>query len=196
MRVEGDHHVPFSLTIEMPNSKSWWKGIATLDDPTGRVREVSFHTPLALGPFPWIWDFGIGSWTYGTLQRPADSVILSQVVNLPNGSRWQILSGVKGHEQPYEEMGGRRPPVAEGWGHVQNQKEAVAFAVDDFGRQEGTYTIALDGEGQAAFEFAPARPLTHYHFTVYQHFVAPPAAIGAVTNPVSMLNPLVVYCVP
>jgi hypothetical protein len=165
-----------------------------LEDPAGRIRQLSFHTPLALGPFPWIWDFGIGSWTYGTFKSHTDSVILSQLVKRPDGSQWQIRSGEKGHEQVYEIVGGRRPPIAEGWGHIQNQKEAVAFAIDGFGRQEGTYTIALDGDGQAAFAFAPARPLTHHQFTLYQHFVAPPAAIGAVTNPVSMLNPLAVFC--
>jgi hypothetical protein len=194
MHMDGDYRVPFSLTIEMPRSKSWWKGIATVEDPARRVLEVSFRTPLSLGPFPWIWDFGVGSWTYGTFQTHADSVILSQVVKTPNGSKWQIRSGEKGHEQPYEATGGRRPAIAEGWGHIQNQKEAVAFAVEDFGRQEGIYTIALDGDGQAAFTFAPAEALTHHRFTVYQHFVTPPAAIGAVTNPVAMMNPLAVFC--
>ena len=194
MHLDGDYHVPFSLTIEMPRSKSWWKGIATVEDAARRVREVSFHTPLSLGPFPWIWDFGVGSWTYGTFQTHADSVILSQVVKTPGASRWEIRSGEKGREQSYETTGGRRPAVAEGWGHIQNQKEAVAFAVEDFGRQAGTYTIALDGDGQAAFTFAAAEGLTHHRFTVYQHFVTPPAAIGAVTNPVAMLNPLAVFC--
>jgi hypothetical protein len=194
MHVDRDYSITFWLTIEMPNSKSWWKGIATVEDPAGRVRELSFHTPLALGPFPWIWDFGIGSWTYGTFKHQADSVILSQVVKRSGGSEWQILSGEKGHEQVYETTGGRRPLLAEGWGHIQNQRESLAFAVDGFGRQEGKYTIAIDGDGQAAFTFAPARPQTHHQFTLYEHFVAPPAAIGAVTNPVSMLNPLVVFC--
>jgi len=119
---------------------------------------------------------------------------LTQVIGPPNGSQWQIRSGEKGHEQSYEATGGSRPAVAEGWGHVQNQKEAVAFAVEGFGWQEGTYTIALDGNGQAAFTFAPARPLTRHQLTIYEHFVAPPAAIGAATSPVSMLNPLTVFC--
>ena len=192
MSIDGQDSFLFSLTIELPRSKSWWKGIVTLEDSSGRVRALSMRTPMALGSFPWIWDFGTGSWTYGTFHSRADSVTLTQIVKFPNGSQWQIRSGEKGHEQLYEATGGRRPPVAEGWGHLQNQKEAIAFSVGEFGRQEGTYTFRLDGEGQTSFSFAPARPLTHHHFTIYQHFVTAPAAIGAVTSPVSMLNPLVV----
>jgi hypothetical protein len=62
----------------------------------------------------------------------------------------------------------------------------------DFGAEAGTYTITLDGNGQSSFRFAPARPLPFLRLTVYEHFVATPVPVGAVTSPVSMLNPLVV----
>jgi hypothetical protein len=68
----------------------------------------------------------------------------------------------------------------------------VAFAIPDFGAEAGTYTCTVDGSGQLSFRFAPERPLPHLQLTVYEHFVTTPVQVGAVTSPVSMLNPLVV----
>jgi hypothetical protein len=188
----GDYAVGYATTVEMPNSKSWIKITTTIADPEKRVRELSFHTPLALGAQPWPWDFGTGSWSYGLLRGRNESVTLTQSVGLSQSTRWEIRSGPKGQEQISEITGGQRPKVAEGWGHIQDQSEAVAFAIPDFGAEAGTYTSTLDGDGQLSFRWAPARPLPHLQLTVYEHFVATPVAVGAVTSPVSMLNPLVV----
>ncbi|HEV3217235.1 MAG TPA: hypothetical protein VGZ27_16005 [Vicinamibacterales bacterium] len=182
----------YLTTVEMPNSKSWMKVTTTIADPEKRLRELSFHTPLSLGAQPWTWDFGTGSWSYGLLRAPSESVTLSQVVGTQQSTKWQIKSGPKGQEQIYEMTGGHRPNLAEGWGHIQDQKEAIAFAVPDFGAEAGTYTATLDGNGQMSFRWDPARPLPHLQLTVYEHFVATPVQVGAVTSPVSMLNPLVV----
>ena len=65
-------------------------------------------------------------------------------------------------------------------------------ATDRFGAEPGTYSIALNGQGQAVFRFAPAQPAPHHRLTVYEHFVAAPVLIGAATSPTAMLNPLVV----
>ena len=46
--------VPFVVAVEMPNSKSWVKVTASVDDPDRRLRELSFHSPLTLGPRPWV----------------------------------------------------------------------------------------------------------------------------------------------
>lgn len=194
--IGGDDHAPFTLTVEMPNSKSWVKVTTTVDDPGKRVRALSLHSPLGMGLRPRTWDFGTGSWSYGLLRNSTDSVTLTQVVNPPKPSSWEIRSGPKGQEQVAERAAGRRPNVAEGWGHVQGEKEAVAFAIDEFGRHSGTYTVAIDGEGQTSFRFAPAVPSTRHVLTVYEHFVAMPIAVGAVTSPVSMLYPLVAFCDP
>ena len=189
----GEHYaVGYATTVEMPNSKTWMKVTTTLADPEKRVRELSYHTPLALGAQPWAWDFGTGSWSYGLLRSPAESVTLAQSVGAAPATRWQIQTGPKGSEQPYEMSGGRRPAVAEGWGHIQDQSEAIAFAIPDFGAEAGTYTCTLDGNGQLSFRWAPARPQPHLQLTVYEHFVATPVQVGAITSPVSMLNPLVV----
>jgi hypothetical protein len=182
----------YLTTVEMPNSKSWMKVTTTIADPEKRLRELSFHTPLSLGAQPWAWDFGTGSWSYGLLRAPSESVTLSQVVGTQQSTKWQIKTGPKGQEQTYEMSGGRRPNLAEGWGHIQDQKEVIAFAIPDFGAEAGTYTATLDGNGQMSFRWAPARPLAHIQLTVYEHFVSTPVQVGAVTSPVSMLSPLVV----
>jgi len=187
-----DYAVEFATVVEMPSGKTWVKTTTSIDDPQKRVRDLSFHTPLALGAQPWTWDFGTGSWSYGLLRSPGESVTLSQSVGPAQATKWEILSGPKGGEQPYELSGGRRPPVAEGWGHIQDQSEAVAFAIADFGTEAGTYSTTLDGDGQLTFRWAPARALPHLQLTVYEHFVATPVPVGAVTSPVSMLNPLAV----
>ncbi len=191
-RVTSSYAVGYVTTVEMPNSKSWVKMTTTIADPEKRVRELSFHTPLALGAQPWSWDFGTGSWSYGLLRSKTESVTLSQSVGNAQATRWEIKSGPKGQEQVYETTGGHRPNLAEGWGHIQDQKEVVAFAIPDFGAEAGSYTMALDGDGLTSFRWAPSRPLGHLQLAVYEHFVSTPVAVGAVTSPVSMLNPLVV----
>lgn len=192
VRLAKDYAVGYATTVEMPNSKSWMKVTTAIADAGRRVRELSFHTPLALGAQPWTWDYGTGSWSYGVLRTATDSVTLSQFVGTQQATKWEIRTGAKGQEQSYEMSGGRRPSVAEGWGHVQDPKEAIAFAVPDFGAEAGNYSITIDGDGQLSYRFAPARPLPHLQLTVYQHFVSTPVQIGAATSPVAMLNPLVV----
>lgn len=192
--VDAGNSVPFTITIEMPNSKTWVKYTASVEDPTRRVREISFHTPFAFAGFPWLWDFGTGSWTYGAIRNATDSVVLAQTVKAGGGNTWQIRTGPKGQEQPYEVAGGSRPKIAEGWGHFQDSKEVIGFGFDNFGRGPGTYTITLDGQGQNSYRFAPEQPAARHQITVYQHYVASPTPIGAVTSPPSMLNPLISVC--
>lgn len=189
--IDGNYSVGFVLTIEMPNSKSWVKYSATVDDPARRLRGIAFHSPVALGAFPWLWDFGTGSWTYGAFRNASDSVTLTQIVR-PGAAQWKIEAGPKGQEQLYETASGSRPKIAEGWGHFQGAKEVIAFGFDKFGQQPGAYSVTLDAQGQESFQFVPAQPGTHHQLAVYQHYVGSPTPIGAVTSAVSMLNPLVV----
>lgn len=189
--IDGNYSVGFVLTIEMPNSKSWVKYSATVDDPARRLRGIAFHSPVALGAFPWLWDFGTGSWTYGAFRNESDSVTLTQIVR-PGAVQWKIEAGPKGQQQLYETASGSRPKIAEGWGHFQGAKEVIAFGFDKFGQQPGAYSVTLDAQGQESFQFVPAQPGTHHQLAVYQHYVGSPTPIGAVTSPVSMLNPLVV----
>lgn len=186
--VEASYSVPIEILIEMPSSKSWVKLAATVRDPSRRVRDIAIDTPLAFGALPLLWDFGTDSGTYGVFRNPTDAVLLTQARHASGGS-WKIETSAQGQpRRPYETSAGTRVKVASGWGHLQDAKAAVAFAVEGFGRDEATYSVSLDAKGQASFRVVPAESLTEHHLTVYQHFVSTPVAIGAATNPTSMLR--------
>jgi PcRGLX-like N-terminal RIFT barrel domain len=185
----------FILTIEVPSSKSWMKMSAVIEDPDRHVREVALHTPLTLGAWPWTWDFGIGSLSYGAFRRDTDSATLVQTVD-GAARHWQVNTGPRGGEAPYEVPAAGRPLVAEGWGHLQSADEAVAFAIGDFGARDGRYAITLGGDGQTTFSFDAAQPVDRLELTVFEHFVSTPLAIGAATSAFSMLHPPVVFCDP
>jgi len=117
-------------------------------------------------------------------------------VKATGANDWQVSLGSKGEEQPYEIAGAPDRFQLARWGHIQGAKEVIAFAMDSNIRQAGTYRFALDGGGQASFRFAPVAPTAQHHLTIYEHFVAPPVQIGAVTSPNSMLTPLSVIVDP
>src|SRR5258706_13122105 len=125
--IGGNYSVGFVLDVEMPNSKSWVKYAATVDDPEKRIRGIAFNSPVTLGGFPWLWDFGTGSWTYGSFRNASDSVTLTQGVR-PGAERWEIENGPKGQEKLYEMAAGGRPKITEGGGHFQDGKEKNALA--------------------------------------------------------------------
>ena len=196
LRLAGDYAVPFTITVEAPNSKSWVRYDARVEDPRRQIREIALSTSFRFGAFPWTWDFGTGSWSYGAFRNTADSAVLTQIVGSAGSADWQIATGPVGHEQLYERAAGERPARAEGWGHVQGVDRTLAFAVDGFGRAAGQYTIALDGHGQLAFRFAPAQASDVHALSVYQHYVASPVSVGAATSPVAMASPLLVTIEP
>jgi hypothetical protein len=191
--VDGSYRAPFAMTVEMPNSKSWVKMTATVEDPGKRLQEISFHTPLALGALPWEWDFGTDHWTYGALRNPGDTVVLSQAVKTSGVNEWKVTAGSNGQEQSYETGAADRSKVIR-WGHLQDGHEVIAFVMKTESSSAGTYRIKLAGDGQTSFHFAPALPRVQHLLTVYQHYVAPPVQIGAATSPSSILSPLSAVC--
>ncbi len=186
--LDAQYSVPYTIEIGMPNSKAWAKFAATVEDPAKRVRELSFHTPVNMGPFPWVWDFGTARWTYGQLQNAQEQVTMTQTVRANGTADWSVSLGVKGKEESYETMD-RSAPVS--WVHLQAGTEAVAMFVDEAARQPGTYKFSLGGDGQTSFRYAPAQPATKHQLTVYEHFVRTPVHIGAATSPSAGLAPLV-----
>ena len=191
LALSQDYPVPFTITVDVPNSKSWVRLSAAVDDPRERLREIVLHTSLALSALPWTWDFGTGSWSYGALRDAEDAVTLTQQIDATHDD-WQIWTSAGGEQRLVERAAGARPRHAEGWGHLQDGNRVVAFAVERFAAGRGTHTITLDGLGQMAFSFAPARPQARHELAVYLHFVASPAPIGAATPPVAMSTPLAV----
>jgi hypothetical protein len=191
--VDGSYRAPFVMTVEMPNSKSWVKITATVEDPGKRLQEISFHTPLALGALPWEWDFGTDHWTYGVLRNPGDTVVLSEAVKTSGVNEWKVTTSSNGQEQSYETGVADRAKVIR-WAHLQNVNEVIAFVMETEGSSAETYRIRLAGDGQTSFHFAPALPRPQHHLTVYEHYVATPVQIGAATSPSSILTPLSAVC--
>jgi exo-rhamnogalacturonan lyase-like protein len=186
----GSRRLPFTITLSVPNAKSWVKYSVNIADPLNQVRYVAFTTSLSFGAFPWSWDFGTGSRSYGALRAPGDAVTLAQSVVWPGAADWQIRARNANAEWVQERAAGARPTVAEGWGHLEGGDRALAFAVEHFAREPGEYSIVLAGDGQLEFRFAPSDPGGSHSFAVYQHYVSVPISIGAATSPVAMSTPL------
>lgn len=186
----GGSEVPVTLTCELPNSKSWIKVSATVEDRGRLVRGFVFETPFALGPFPWTWDFGTDGATYGAFRTAADAAVLTQSGGRP-ASAWRVETGTSADRRVYEQSVPGRAAAVQGWGHLLDARNAVAFAVEGFATAPGSSTLSLDGAGHATFAVARAPALSHT-LTVFEHFVSTPVPIGAATSPAAMLRPLVV----
>ena len=193
--LNADYASTFTVTCEMPNSKSWVKTTIVVTDPGRRVREVALETPLAFGAKPWTWDFGGENGTYGAFRNGTDSARLTQTVSA-KGNAWDVQTAAQGELRPYETSVANRAKVVGGWGHLLDAERAMAFAIDRFASERGVYTIALNGQGHVSFRLAPEQPQTIHRLTVYQHFVGTPVPIGAATSPTAMLNPLSVTVRP
>ena len=184
--------VPVVVTCELPNSKSWIKMTLRLDDPARRIRRIRFDTPLALGPFPWLWDLGTDSGSYGVLRSPVDRVVLTQRVGTAAQTQWRIENGTGTDLRVYEQSTAGRATTVAGWGHLLDSRNAVAFAVVRFASQPATQIFTLTGEGGLAYDLVPSRPAARHEVVYYQHYVGTPVAVGAATSPAAMLSPLVV----
>jgi hypothetical protein len=191
--IDASYAVPFTLTLEMPNSKAWLKWTAEVTDQSKRIQSIGIETPFSFGAFPLLWDVGTGNDTYGAFRNAKEAAAFTQVVEpSPKGaSRWKVDTMVQGGMRPYE-TSLAPSTISKGWGHFQGPNHAVAFAIQDFATTTGTYTIAFDGQGQSSFSIAHAGSPATRRFVLYQHFVSTPVPIGAVTSPASMVQPPVV----
>lgn len=177
----GGAMLPFIVTLEMPSSKSWVKLSAAVTDPAKTLRGLQLSTPLALGPLPWVWDFGTSRWTYGQLRNAADRVAF---VKSAGASDWTVTTTANGRDQLAEAGNGTTTPFA-GWAHLQGGKEVVAFAIENAATHQGGTTIEFTGDGQSRIVMTGTTSLT-----VYEHFVSVPVQIGAATAPPAILSPL------
>ncbi len=183
--------VPVTLTCEMPNSKSWVRMHASVDDPGRRVRGLLVETPLALSAFPWTWDFGTDTGTYGAFRAPADAALLTQSI-ASSGKAWRVETGTAAARATYEQSVRGRVTTAAGWGHLLDARNAVAFAIEQFAAIPGTYSLGVDGQGHLSIGYLRAQPATRHELSLALHFVGTPVPIGAATSPAAMINPLVV----
>src|SRR5205085_672820 len=132
--IDASYTVPFVLTLEMPNSKSWLKSSAEVTDRSGRASVLRFDTPFALGAFPWLWDIATANGTYGVFRTAQDAAMFTQVINQPGTagggdparargpasapSQWHVETTGRGQMQPYE-TSTTANRVSDGWGHFQ-----------------------------------------------------------------------------
>lgn len=186
--IDAKYGVPFTLLVEMPNSKSWVKYSADITDSERRVKTVALETPLSLGAFPWVWDVGTGTDTYGSIRNAMDGMVFTQLIarTPPTASNWKVETRAQGELRPYEVGPGA---VAKGWGHMVGSTAAVAYALEGFISTQGTQVVSFNGQGQASFSISAADGATAHRLRLYQHFVSTPVAIGAATSPASMVNP-------
>ncbi len=190
--LAGGSRARFEATVEMPSSKSWARIAAVIEDPSKGVRRVAVRTPLAFASLPLTWDFGTEGWSYGALRAATDTVNYTASVDPRRGGQWTIKTASAGKDQIYA-TSVAKPSLLAGWGHVQDGRSVVAFAVEDFGRT-GTSTVEIDGTGRLAFLLAPTTTSTTHRLTVYEHFVSTPVQIGAATSPAAILAPLHAGC--
>lgn len=196
LELDGGARTDVAMDLEMPNSKSWLKTSVFVSNSDRRVREIAIETPLRLGEYPWIWDFGTPNGTYGAFRDSTGSVSLTQMISEAGEGSWRVLSGPVGEKRPYEESVVGKSEIVRGWAHLQNDTQAVAFAIEGVGEIAGTFTAALSGQGQTSFGFAAKDPVADHSLTVYQHFVRTPVPIGAATSPASILSLLRVRVEP
>jgi hypothetical protein len=188
--VDETTSIPVELLLEMPNSKTWLKTTATVTDRARKLRDIAIERPYAWSGFPVIWDFGTDSGTYGLFRAATDTITLTQTASASGPAGWKIESGPVNQRRVLETSAGSRSKNAGGWGHLQDARSAVAFGFARFGRETGTYSIAISGAGQTTFRLAPGTPSTQQQIVLYEHFVSTPVAVGAATNPTAMLSPL------
>jgi hypothetical protein len=181
--------LPYRLTMEQPDSKSWIDLNFRVEDPDAELREISVVMPYAVQKEPVRWDLGVGSWLYGTLR--GDTQLL---LDAPLGSPWsaRTMARVTG-SQGYARQTGARPHF-EGWGHLIDGASggpAVAFGSPDWTRTKNPLggRVQLTADGVVALTWRLTGKGPHTVHALFHH-VADPVPVSAVTSPYAMLHPL------
>ncbi len=170
---------PFNVTIEMGHvrleyvsSKSWVKLTQRVEATEVLAVEGQFHVTSD----PLMWDFGLGSWLYGTSDEGRDVVQVDK-----EGSLWQVVT-TSPDELPSLYA---TAPHFDGCGHLADQERVAAFGIANC-RSLDDVQIHLRGDGHLRLS-ASSRELT-----VFFHLVGQPTQVTALTNPQSMVAPLMV----
>lgn len=167
---------PFNVTLkfgevrlEYVSSKSWVKITQRANSPA----DLAVNAHFALSEQPLTWDFGVGSWLYGTL-KPGQSALLRQ-----GPTEWKVFLESAGQPSALFATG----RTCEGWGHFADEDRVVAFGAEG-GDAESERTFQLSSDGQVR------TAVRGRELSVYFHVVGQPVQVTAVTSPASMLSPL------
>jgi len=155
-----------SVQLEYVNTKSWVKITQQADDE----RELAVDAHFNLAKLPLLWDFGAGSWLYGNMSKPGQTVTLQH-----RGAAWDILTA--------PDTVFATTKTFDGCGHLADAERVAAFGIAN-AANDNEMKLTADGRIHIA---SKRRDLT-----VYFHVVGQPIPVTAVTSPQSMISPLVV----
>jgi hypothetical protein len=178
---------PFTLTVASPNSKSWFDATLDVQNPLNQEVEVRLVVPYVVEKAPVRFDFGAGSWVYGTLRSGHQAVFKAA-----RGGKWSLWTGAAGEETEFASAT-QHQPRAEGWAHLVDGAlagRAVGFGSTNFAageRRQGVLWVSANGETGISWrlgkrERARLRGLFHHVFD--------PIHVSAVTSPPAMIFPL------
>ena len=160
-----------SVQLEYVNTKSWVKITQHADDE----RELAVDAHFNLTKLPLLWDFGVGSWLYGNMSKPGQTLTLQH-----RNATWDILTA--------PDSVFATAPTFDGCGHLADAERVAAFGIAK-AANDTQMKLTADGRIHIA---AKRRELT-----VYFHVVGQPIPVTAVTSPQAMIAPLkVVVALP
>ena len=182
--------VPVDLLLEMPSTKSWLKTTATVIDRFRKLKDIAIERPVRVVRIPGAVGFRHRHRQPTAYSRRRQTTSSSRRpprrADRPAGRSRPDRPTSAGRSRCRQARGTRSP---RGWGHLQDAKAAVAFAFARFGRDAGTYSIALSGGGQATSGSLPRARRASRRSCCTSISSPRPWQIGAATNAAAMLTP-------
>jgi hypothetical protein len=164
---------PFNVTLDLGpvqleyvNTKSWVK----ITQHAASERELAVDAHFNFTKHPLLWDFGAGSWLYGNMRQPGQSVTLEH-----RNAAWEILTA--------PDTVFATAPTFDGCGHLADAERVAAFGIIDAAND-----IQMKITAEGGIHIAAKRS----DLTVYFHLVGQPIPMTAITSPQAMISPLVV----
>jgi hypothetical protein len=190
---------PYRLTMAQPNSKSWFDAVLEVEDPRREILAVTLTVPYLVERDPVLYDFGVGSWLYGTLR--AGQAARLEILEKP---AWRVLTVAAepgpaffpAQPEPRSIYAAASPgqPRAEGWAHLIDGAQggrAVGFGSPDLAPggavRHGAIRVTAAGDASITWWFGSRQPR---RVRALYHHVGDPVPVTAATSPTAMLNPL------
>jgi hypothetical protein len=181
---------PFRITLTQPDSKSWIDAAFESPNADGMVRSVAFSAGYRIEKSPVMFDFGVGSWVYGTLKE--DERAFLGVGGFPSRpARWKLFTRSERGESLYAAASPAQPR-AEGWGHLVDAAPggvAVGFGSPELAARGANGWLQVTGTGGLEVDCSVPQRAVGRCQALFHH-ITNPAQISAATSPPSMLHPL------
>jgi len=154
-----------SVQLEYVNTKSWIK----ITQQAESERDLAVDAHFNLAKLPLLWDFGAGSWLYGNMSKPGQTVTMHH-----RKTDWDLLTA--------PDTVFATTPTFDGCGHLADGERVAAFGI---AKAANDIQMKLTADGRVHIA-AKRRNLT-----VYFHVVGQPIPVTAVTSPQAMIYTLV-----